>query len=310
MRIPTKTLAALLALGVSVPALALGPAAAQSNDTTTAAPAAAEQQTPPPMPGQGFGKGGPGQPQMGSNGQRMGMGMGPGPMGPRGHHMGRDGGPRVDARGPMNFGGGMGGGFPGMQGGPNPLMLAGGLNAAETALGITTDQQDAWNGFTTAFLDFADTMHPGPFDGPDGPAQGDQPDGPMGGPGGPGAPDGAMTPPPAGAPQAQDQAQAPATASEERTLTDLPAVKMLDFMIDRQAERAEAAQNLRSAIDDLSAVLTPDQVEKADQLLSQLRPGGRGMGMHHRDGRFQDGQRGHHGPRFGPDSSRDTPRAR
>ncbi|MFD2236890.1 Spy/CpxP family protein refolding chaperone [Aureimonas populi] len=138
----------------------------------------------------------------------------------------------------------------GPRGGASLWNTAEKLTAARTALAITPEQEGAWNDFTAAAIAFVQAGRPGPNPERGGPA-----------------------------PQEEEGAEPGA-----RTLTDLPAVRMLDRMIERSTERAEAAQSLRTAVDGLSAVLTPEQVETAERLLSELR-GPRG----HRG----DGPRGH-----------------
>ncbi|SKA21455.1 Spy/CpxP family protein refolding chaperone [Consotaella salsifontis] len=266
MRFPTKTTAALLALGISVPALAVGAASAQP--------------APPPPPHDR-------------------------PMAQPPHHWGH--------HGPKGFGFGM------MGGGPKLLMLSGGLNAAETALGITDDQQDAWKAFTSAVINFAQTMRPGPMGpgmmGPDmmGPDMMDQMSSSADDDDEDTAPD---QPPSVATPQSNSVAPVPEPDSSnnrsQRKLEDLPAVRMLDRMIDRQAQRAEAAKKLRDAVSGLSAVLTPDQVKTAQALLREMPHRGMHRGWHHRwrdDGQrgWRDGHKGRHGdwsngPRWSQDS--------
>lgn len=111
------------------------------------------------------------------------------------------------------------------------------LTAAETALAITDEQQPAWRNFAAAAVAFAET---GPLRGPRG---------------------------------ERESASNVEAASGQRTLNDLRAVRVLDRVIERGGSRTASAQELREAINGLSAVLTPEQVETADRLLSELRPG-------------------------------------
>lgn len=242
MRIPAKTIAALLVLGVSVPAFAAGD----------------------------------------------------GMDGPRAGHEQRDFGPRAergddgsDGWGPRHHWHHHGKYHQGMRQG-GLWRLAGGLAAAETALGITNDQQDAWRAFTTAMMNFAETAkRPGMGDRHGwgmhrpGAAMPDQDD--------------ADDADDAGQQAAGDQDGGAAAADTGRKLTDLPQVRMLNRMIDARTRQADAGQKLRTALDNLSSVLRPEQVRTAARLLAeQPHPGWRMHGGRH------GGWHGFGGPDRGP----------
>ncbi|WP_102957861.1 hypothetical protein [Mangrovicella endophytica] len=259
MRLVSKALATALAIGISLPAIAI-------------AQGTPGRDTPPPPP-----------------------------------PAARDNGPADAERGPGGHGGPRWGdhrwvGKHGRDRGPGRLWdMAGKLAAAEVALGITDQQKDAWRGFTSAFIAFAEAGRPG-FDGtltPPAPAGDDAAR----------ADDEAAAADPADdeasasdgqddraaddADDLRDDERDAARSDDARTLEDLRGVRMLNRMIDRKLDQAEAATRLRTAVNTLSGVLTPEQVAIADRLLKELRP--------HRGWRHGGPRGGWHGWHHGRD---------
>lgn len=139
------------------------------------------------------------------------------------------------------------------------------LSAAETALGITPEQGNAWRGFTSAMIAFVDAGRPGMSSG----AEGDS------------------------AEPASAEPQNGGAPGNGRSLTDLRGVQRFERFVDAQVRKGEAAERLKTALAELSSVLTPEQVQTADRLLRDLRGPGRhafGKGPH------RDGGRWHRGP--------------
>ncbi|MCE7027245.1 hypothetical protein [Jiella avicenniae] len=235
-----------------------------------------------------FAQGVPQQPREPS--ARMQAGEGPGHKGPgrhgamrfaqdfeRGHHGWRHGRHHGPRHGMMS-----------------PAKLAGALAALETGIGIQPDQMGTWRNFTGALVAFAEAAQPprgrhGMGPGPRGPRGMDA------GRGGPGATP-APQPPEAGAGNADDAAAAGAPG--DRPQQGLFAFRMLDRFADRAIDAGEKAKTLKSALADLEATLTPEQVDRARGLVRAMM---RDMRKEHRGGRWdrhdrgdRTGWRGHH----------------
>lgn len=124
------------------------------------------------------------------------------------------------------------------------LELAADLAAAETYVGITAGQLDAWRAYTTALIAFLEPSERGP--GPRGPR--------------PDAPPAGQPAPPAGQGEA-----APAPLPGER-------------LADRAVEQAEKANALKEAIGALRGALSADQLERLAKAGPSFAPGPRGHG--------------------------------
>lgn len=159
------------------------------------------------------------------------------------------------------------------------------LSAAEVALGITAEQEPAWRNFTGAVVAFVQAGRGGPMAQP----PGDEDDGPEAAAPDAGPADEAAAPP---APDAADEADDQADAG---VLDDLRGVQRMERFLDRSIARGQAAERVKTALDGLSAVLTPEQARTADRLLAELGPR---HGPRHGPGR--DGWGGPKGPR-GPE---------
>lgn len=220
---------AAVPLGAGVAGLSL-PAAAQTAQSPT---------PPPPMQGQDWQRGGPGMRGPGMHG------MGPDD---RGHWGGRFGG--------MGYG---------HHHANRQMRLAEKLAAVETAIGVRSDQLDAWRDFTSKLIAFATP-----------PWQQNRASGPNKAAGG--------NPP-----------MKAGNARGDATLPDVPPAKdsgskfgMLDRMIDGAIQRGDEARQLKDSLQKLESVLTPEQIQTARML---MRPE-RGMGWH-------GGRHGWHGDRHG-----------
>lgn len=179
------------------------------------------------------------------------MGMGPGHMGPMaGHFRHRHHG----------------------WGENRQMKLAEKLAAVETAIGVRSDQLDAWRDFTSKLIAFATPerpMHKRP--------------GMVGAPG----------QPPVKAGNPQGDATPPSPPPAKNTQKDFgPLARMVDGAI----HRGDEAKQLKASMDKLETVLTPQQIQMARQL---MRPE---HGMRHgwRDRQHDHMWRGHHGWRGGP----------
>ena len=240
---------AAVPLGAGVAYLAL-PAQAQ----TTQSP------TPPPPPGPRA------QNPGGMRGISPGMhGMGPGM---RGIGPGMQG---VGGRGPGGHGP-WGERFAHMEqrheGGNWQMRLAGKLAAVETAIGVRSDQLDAWRDFTSKLVAFATP-----------PWQQDR---------GPGMNRAAAAKPPMKAGNPQGDATPP----------DMPPANdsgkgfgILDRIVDRAIQRGDEAKQLKDSMQKLKSVLTPQQMQTAWML---MRPDGgmrRGWGDRDHMGRGDHGAR-------------------
>ncbi|TPW27767.1 hypothetical protein [Pararhizobium mangrovi] len=202
------------------------------------------------------------------------------------------------------------------------MKLAGKLAAVETAIGVRSDQLDAWRAFTSALVDFVgppdfgdmagDTDNgpggPGP-DMTDGSNSGPMDAGPQGGPGqvdpNAGNPQGDATPP--AAPGPKDQAgPGPQEQGSQEAQNGGPdsGFGPLDRIVENSIERGQEAQKLRDAMDTLQSTLDPDQLAEARMLMAaEMQRArmhhGRHHGWHHdRDFGAGPGMRGH-GPREG-----------
>ncbi|MGN6550476.1 MAG: hypothetical protein ACTHJ3_11365 [Pararhizobium sp.] len=211
-----------------------------------AQPAPAAQPAPPPPPPPAAADKGPGKPHPGPGGPHAGPGH---------DRMAWGGGDRDWHHGGPHHG----------HHGMSPMKLAAKLSALETAIGIRSDQLDAWRGFTAALVAFA-TPEPPRF-GMHPPMPGDE-----NGPAGPDAQ-------PAG-PAGQDmQPGAPDAAAGNSTFGPL------GFMTDRAIARGQKAQRLKDAMAKLDSALTQDQKHEARLLVREE------MRKMHRHG----GWHGHHG---------------
>ncbi len=204
MKTSSKLLAALLAAGIALPALA---------QTT--------QPAPPPPPPASAGPEAKGPPQ-----------------GPGGH--GRM--MRGDRR-------------------DRPSMLwnvSSRLAAAQTALGITADQEESWNAFTRAAIAFVEAGRPAR-----------------------GGPDMATPDEDDDAGPASDDAAATEADVAAPSLPDSRSFARVDRMLERSVARGQAAETLRTAMAQLAGELTPEQTATAERLLRELpRPGRHGKGPH------------------------------
>lgn len=171
-----------------------------------------------------------------------------------------------DAKGPPHGPGGPGG--PGrMARGDRPdrpsmlWNVSSRLAAAETALGITPDQQDSWNAFTRAAIAFVEAGRPA-RGGPDTAAQDEDDE---------------------AGPASDDTAAIEADDADEvaPTLPDSRPFARVDRMLERSIARGQAADTLRTAMAQLAGELTPEQTATAERLLRELpRPGRHGKGPH------------------------------
>ncbi|KAA0972087.1 hypothetical protein FPY71_02940 [Aureimonas fodinaquatilis] len=117
------------------------------------------------------------------------------------------------------------------------------LAAAELALGITPEQQDAWRGLTSAVIAYVEAGRPGP---------------------------------------ARTGESAPESADTSADgLATSRSFQRVERMLERRVQQGQAAQELQGAITTLAAQLTPEQTETAERLIRELpRPGGK-HGRHH-----------------------------
>lgn len=171
-----------------------------------------------------------------------------------------------DAKGPPHGPGGPGG--PGrMARGDRPdrpsmlWNVSSRLAAAETALGITPDQQDSWSAFTRAAIAFVEAGRPA-RGGPDTAAQDEDDE---------------------AGPASDDTAAIEADDADEAapTLPDSRPFARVDRMLERSIARGQAADTLRTAMAQLAGDLTPEQTATAERLLRELpRPGRHGKGPH------------------------------
>lgn len=178
------------------------------------------------------------------------------------------------------------------RGGPGMLWnVAEKLSAAETALAITPEQQPAWRAFTGAVVAFVQSGRGGMMAQP----MDDENEGPDAAAPDAGPADEAGAQPPEAADEADDQANDGATnqAAGGAMLEDSRGVRRMERFLDRSIARGEAAQRVKSALDGLSAVLTPEQARTADRLLAELGPRGE---PRHGFGPGRDGPMGRHGP--------------
>jgi hypothetical protein len=147
------------------------------------------------------------------------------------------------------------------------LDLAAELATAETYIGITSAQLDAWRAYATALIDLVEG--PQHKSGPGGPPReaGPRPGGDK--PKGPPPPDAAASPP----------ADGPLAAER---------------LAERMIEQGEKAQALKAAIAALRSALAPEQLVKLRdaERAYLMPPGPRGP---HADGRFDDGRHRWHG---------------
>ena len=124
------------------------------------------------------------------------------------------------------------------------LELAARLSAAETYVGVTPAQEDAWRAYTSALIAFFDHPQPPPGIGPD------DANGP------------------------QDDAQPP-SPPKPGPVADAPTSLPSDRIADRAIERGEKAKALKAATDALRSALKPDQLQrlaKAEEVLRPPRP--------------------------------------
>jgi len=284
-------------------------AAAALMASTTAGTAFAQQTTSPAQPSAATASDSRDMPM-------MGRGDGKGMSGQRGER----GGKEFKGHGGMRGMGGMGHGgrHAGMMARMfTPAHVADALSTIETGIGVRPDQMEAWRKFTAAVVAFADASQPPrmgmgmgqgrgmmmPNSEDDDTAMADDTDTP------------AMADEETDDTAASDEAM----QSEEETDTSDQAkpqfrgFRMLDRMADRAIAQAGKAEALKSALAEVEAVLTPEQITGAQSIVrSMMRDahakrgmqmrghgGGRGnMGGDHGRG---DGQ-GHHGSRGSDDS--------
>ncbi|EKF42553.1 hypothetical protein NA8A_10838 [Nitratireductor indicus C115] len=155
------------------------------------------------------------------------------------------------------------------------LQIAGKLSAAQTYVGITTDQEDAWRNYSNALIDFFERPDMAPKAAPEGPG-GPRPQGPADGPAaGPGER--------AGNPQ-QIGPDAPRPLLAER---------IAGFAI-QQGEKGKA---LKDAFDTLKSELRTDQLDRLAKAERAFAPGRHGP-EHRGPGRSgpEQGQMGRFGP--------------
>lgn len=262
-----------------------------------------------------------------------------------GSMMRRSGGPRMSEqrgqRGGKEFNGRGIGGMPGMgrMGGGGrhagmmarmftPAHVADALSTIETGIGVRPDQMEAWRTFTAAVVAFADASQPPRMGMGMGMGQGR-----------------GMMMPNAGTDTSDDDTAMAGEATDSDNETDTAAAsdeamqddsddsasnagqarsqfrgfRMLDRMADRAIAQAGKAEALKSALAEVEAILTPEQISNAQSIVrSMMRDahgkrgmemrgygggrgdGGRGdMGGHHRRGGDSDG--GFHGRDGGDD---------
>lgn len=149
------------------------------------------------------------------------------------------------------------------------MRLAKQLAGVETAIGIRSDQLDAWRRFTSLLVAFASPQWPDmAMTGPDDEdADGDPAM----------APDAATSDEGAG----DDAAMAPAPSGDTTgTETDAGSSSFgpLGFMVDRAIERGDKAKELKDAMAKLDTVLTPEQKQAARMLMRHQGHGMRGHG--------------------------------
>lgn len=221
----------------------------------------AQPQTPPPpgdkaRPGPGSGPMGP-------------MRMGPDHMGPMG--------PMADRFRPMHHGWG-----------ESPQMrLAEKLAAVETAIGVRSDQMDAWRDFTSKLMAFATPelrMHQWHRHA------------------------GSPSEPPLKAGNAQGDATPPSVPPAKDVGKDFGP---LAHIVDRAIQRGEQAKQLKAAMDKLDGVLTPQQIQMARSLMRPEHGMRHGWHNWHRDHMWHghEGWQGHQGwgPRGGGSSGPTAP---
>ena len=170
--------------------------------------------------------------------------------------------------------------------GNHAMRLAKKLAGVETAIGIRSDQLDAWRHFTSLLVAFASPQWPDvSMAGPD--DEDTDSDTSM-------MPDQTAGDEDAGSDAATPPAPADDTASTADTGGDTSSFGPLNFMVDRAIDRGEKAKELKDAMAKLDAVLTPEQKQAARMLMRHHRHGMRGHGRwgHHgsrdRDGRWGD----------------------
>jgi hypothetical protein len=167
------------------------------------------------------------------------------------------------------------------------MRLAKQLAGVETAIGIRSDQLDAWRRFTSLLVAFASPQWPDmAMTGPDDEdADGDPAM----------APDAATSDEDTGD---DDAAMAPAPSGDTtgtKPDTGSSSFGPLGFMVDRAIERGDKAKELKDAMAKLDAVLTPEQKQAARMLM-----------RHHRRGMSGHGHWGDHGSWGGGDDRRDA----
>ena len=185
----------------------------------------AQSPTPPPPP--------PGP--KAHNPDRGMRGMGPGGYGPRDGRFGR-----MDEREHHH--------------GNRQMRLARKLAAVETAIGVRSEQLDAWRDFTAKLVAFATP----PWQQDGGSATDEQ----------------ASGNPPMSAGNAQGDATPPAVPPANDAGSSFG---MLGRMVDGAIHRGDEARQLKDSMQKLESVLTPQQIQMARML---MRPNG-GAGMHH-----------------------------